>query len=459
MSTTNIDITQLTLGQLAQIEFNKRTRLQLSEAHPEWDYISKLREKNSLARERRFLSQIGLGPSAFQWRNPGTANRSFPAGQKVGLTEHTAKYKEINGTIEVEQNVWRRAQEGDAWYDEPLDLEIRSKAISGARRMSIDAEGDGSGVVGTVLGTPTISAGRIVVTLATPASGAPVRGFVGWFEFQDRLNHYTTAGAAGTAPTVSSGTFDHWQVENRDRDLNQVTLSARDALDVELTVTVVGVATTNLFYRTGQPTIPDLTTAISDYGNLCEVMVGFQSLTANDGRTVHGMLMSGATAGSRFDAKDAPLDVSLIHKMMDKVSIAVGKRYRYKTLLSSHEGIQNFIESREDDRRFISIQDDKRGAPGFAYVYNEHTLKLDSSEFCPKNLMYTFPEAKGDEKVMTYWGTNFETIKIGTGADGARLKVSGGQYVNTIVMFLQAIGVTVNQHPASCGVLENFVLS
>jgi len=456
MAFSNID--QLDLGTLLKIIFSDNVRNQISEDYRDWDNVLMSREGNSLAREYKFQFSTSYGPSAVQWANPGTSNRAFPDAQQSAISENTALFKEINATIELEQNLWQRAKETPEKYAEPLSFEIENKAIASKRRMAADYYGDGTGVMGKSSGVPAISGGRIVVSLKTANSD---RGHVGFFEFGDQLNHYAEDSTAGAAPTVASGTFSHWRVEEKDRDTDEVTLSARDAAGAELTVTVAGVVDDDHFYRSGQPTIPDLSGAIADYGQVTEVMAGLESLTADDGRKIHGITMSGASAGTRRNAGGNTLDVSDIQKVLSKTKTIAGQgKYNWKMMCMSPEAHDTLIESRETDRRFQTITDNKRGTSFFGYQHQNDTIETYTSEYCPKKRLYIKPENKASAgKVLEYRGTDFSTVKVGNN-DDFRLKASAsGGYVNSVVSYLQAFGVLVCNHPAAIAVIEDFKTS
>jgi hypothetical protein len=189
-------------------------------------------------------------------------------------------------------------------------------------------------------------------------------------------------------------------------------------------------------------------------------MAGLESLVSGDGRTIHGIAMTGATAGSRIDASANPIDVKHIQKMLDKTKIAVGQdRYRWKMLCMAPETHASLIESRETDRRFQTVEDNKRGIKVFAYVHGQDTLECYTSEYVPMKRCYALPETKSGEKVLEFHGSDFETVK-GQGMSDFNLKPgSSGGYVNTMVSYLQAIGVLIAKHPAAVGVVENFTNS
>lgn len=458
MSFNNIDT--LNLGNLLQIVFSDGVRNQISVDFRDFEMVKRAKVGNSVARELRFMFQTALGAGAIQYRNPGVADRAFPAAQQVTIGEKSAKFKELNATIELEYNIWDRARKSPEKYAEPLALEIDSKASASKRRIAADLYGDGTGVVGQVVSAAVTSpaSNQLVFTLS---SSDTARGHVGFFEFGDLLVLKAAAGTASALNTNLATEPAYWKVVEKDRDNNTVTLQGLDSnLAPVASMTSISAQPTSgdVFYRYGQPTIYDLSAITSsvDYGTITEVMAGLESLAASDGRLVHNINMSGATSGSKIDAGGNPIDVKHIQKMMDKVKVLVGQdRYRWKMLCMAPETHASLIESRETDRRFQTVEDNKRGIKFFAYVHGNDTLECYTSEYVPKNRIYCLPETKAGEKVLEFHGSDFETVKA-QGMSDFHLKPSSSGYLNTVVSYLQAIGVLICKHPASIGVIRNF---
>ena len=458
MAFDNIDT--LNLGNLLQIVFSDGVRNQISVDFRDFEMVKRAKVGNSVARELRFMFQTALGAGAIQYRNPGVADRAFPAAQQVTIGEKIAKFKELNATIELEYNIWDRARKSPEKYAEPLALEIDSKASAAKRRIAADLYGDGTGVIGQVVSANVTSpaSNQLVFTLS---SADTARGHVGFFEFGDILMLKSAAGGASALDVDAAGGVQapaYWKVVEKDRDNNTVTLQGLTSGLVSYgTISGITAQPTSgdVFYRYGQPTIPNLS-AIGDYGTVSEVMAGLESLVASDGRLVHQITMSGATSGSKIDAGGNPIDVKHIQKMMDKVKVLVGQdRYRWKMLCMAPETHASLIESRETDRRFQTVEDNKRGIKFFAYVHGNDTLECYTSEYVPKNRIYCLPETKAGEKVLEFHGSDFETVKA-QGMSDFHLKPSSSGYLNTVVSYLQAIGVLICKHPASIGVIRNF---
>ena len=460
MAIDNIDSNAIKLGKILQIAFSNGVRNQLSEDYRDFEYVGKYKVSKTQARELRFMLQTSFGPAAVQYRNPGQAGGAFPKAQQISIGEKTAKFKEMAATVELEYNLWDRARKSPEKYAEPLALEISSKATAAKRRLAADWYGDGTGVLGTVASAAVTSpaSDKLVFTLSSADSA---RGHVGNFEYGDILVLKAAAGSASALNTNLATEPAFYQVVEKDRDSNTVTLQGLDSsYNSAGTISSISAQPTagDVFYRVGQGTILDLTSAISDYGFATEVLAGLESLTANDGRTIHDIVMSGATAGSRLDAGNQPLDVKYIQKALDKVKIAVGAdKYKWKMMCMSPEAQSSLIESRETDRRFQTVTDNKRGVNFFAYVHGNDTLETVTSEFCPQKRIYMIPEAKSSDKILEFWGSDFESVK-GQGMNDWHLKVSSGEYVDVMVNYMISRGVFICKHPAAIAALHNFTV-
>lgn len=460
MAFSNID--QLNLGTLLQIVFSDGVRNQISQDFRDFEMIKRAKVGNSVARELRFLFQSTLGAAAIQYRNPGTSNRAFPNAQQIGINEYTAKFKELNATIELEYNIWDRARKSPEKYAEPLALEIASKTSASKRRIAADLYGDGSGVVGTVASAAVTSPASDKLVFSLSVANA-ARGHAGFFEYGDLLVLKSVSGGASALNTSLSTEPTAWKVVEKDFSAQAVTLQG---LVSDLAGNLVSAGSISsistqptagdVFYRIGQSTIPDLSAAVSDYGTVSEVMAGLESLAAGDGRVVHGITMSGALGGTRFDAGNNPLDVSHIQRVMSNVKRKVGQdRYSWKMMVMAPESLDTLIESRETDRRFISAEDGTRGTKKFMYLHQNDALECYTSEYVPQKRIYILPETKAGEKVIEFHGSDFETVKANDMSD-FHLKATSSGYANSVQSFLQAIGVIIVKHPAAIAVIENF---
>lgn len=444
-------------GKLLQILFSEGVRNQLSRDVRDFDMIKLMKVDDAKGRSLRYMIQDSYGAAAIQYRN-ASSSINFPSAQKVSTQELEAEYKEIDMTIEFDYNLWNRLQKSkDVRYFDILALELQSKVDAAKRRFGADLYSDGLGVIGTVsTATDTTGAGGSVSIVLSSADTA--RGHIGWFEAKDLLLNYNAVGTIDS-PTVV-GTFYAWRVKSRNRRLNTVVLEAIDTTGTVLSLTASSIDATDVLYRVGQPTIVDLTAPVSDYGFATEVITGLETLSANDGRVVNGLTMSGFTGGSRFDAGNVQLDVSHIQACLDDAKIAAGEgAYSYKRMIMAPEAHAALIESRETDRRFNSVEDNKRGVRFFAFQHRNDSLETYSSEYVPKKRIYMMPENKATkDKVVEFYGSDFEPVKVND-SSAFMLKSGSNGYERKIQHFMEAYAQLVVKHPAAIAVVQNFTLA
>lgn len=450
------NISNLNLGDFLQIAFSDGIRNQISESYQDWEMIQQVRQGDPNGRQLNFLFQSSLGASAVQYRNPNFS-AAFPTAQQIKSSEHTAVYKELDVTVELEYNLWHRAMKSPAKYAEPLAIEMQSKNIAAKRRIAADVYGDGTGVVGRVATAvdTTGAGGSVLVTLNTSNTFS---GFVGMAEYEDLLVAHEADGTAATAPTVT-GTFLAWRVKDKDRAADTITLEAVDASGAVLPLTASNLASTDYFYRVGQPSIPDRT-SISDYGTASEVMAGLESLASKDGRVIHGITMSGSNAATVKDGGNVQFDISMLQSGMDLAKVRAGQgAYKWKKMVSAPEAIAVVIDSRETDRRFNSVQDATRGIVKFTYQHENDAIEFTSSEFCPKNRAYVLPENKSSKgKVLEFHSTDFEAVKMGGMGEFHLKPSSSGGHERKIVTYMEALQVLICKHPAAILRIENFTV-
>lgn len=460
MAFNNVD--SLNLGKLLQIVFSEGVRVQISEDYRDFEYVARFRKDNSAARELRFMLQSTLAPASVQTRNPGQSGRPFPKAHQPSISEKTALFKELNATIELDYSLWDRARKSPEKYAEPLALNIMSTSTSAKRRIAADLYNDGTGVIGQL---PANSAAVMSPASSqlkfTLSSSNTARGFVGFFEYGDILKLKTSAGGTSALDTSLATEPVYWKVMDRDRENNTVSLMGLDSSFAEVAaISSISVqpAAGDVFYRYDQQVIPDLTSSIADYGSCSDALVGLESLAANDGRIVHGVTMSGSTASSSIDAGGNPLDVKHIQKVLDKVKVQVGQgAYGWKQMIMAPESHAALIESRETDRRFQSVDDNKRGITKFVYVHGNDQVEVVTSEYCPSKRIYMIPEAKSSgQKVLELHGSDFEPVKAQNMSEFHLKPASGGGYENTITSFLLSIQTLICKHPAAIARLHNF---
>lgn len=446
----------LPLGKFLQIAFTSGVFNQLNRTFPDFEMVKKFRVGDPNWREQRFLLQTSLGPSAIQYNNPGSLSSTFPKAQRIGISEKIAVSKEIDATVEIEYNLYKKALNSPLKYAEPLALEMQSKAIAAKRRIAADLYGDGTGVIGTV-DTVTFEGGKLKIVLKETNTD---RGHVGLFEYGDLVTPRTAAGAA-QFPGVSSGTVAALRVFSRSRKDKLVVLEAVNEDGAVLSVNSVGdVAGGNLVYRSGQTDVPDLSGAVADYGLVSNVFAGYESLLANDGRKVHGIEMSGITAGTHVDCNNQLIALKYVQEALSEAKVAVGQGlYTWDMLVMSPEARDSLVEADEEKRR-LTVADSKRvqGAKAFIFQHENDTLEVVSSEYCSKKRAYALPkQSAGQSAMMQLYFTEMAPVDVGSGK--LHLKpASGGGHERRIASYMEGQIALLCTHPAAGVVLENFIV-
>ena len=454
MPFSNID--EQNLGNTLITMFSKNIRSQMKTDYPEFELVQSKKAETTGARQIQYAVQTSLGPSSIQYGNPGVIG-PFPGEQQTEQTEATAKLKELNATVSFDYKLYRRLLESKDKYDaDRLKREVESKNAALRRQICIDFYGDGTGALATVQSVQ-LKGGRAVVTCQNEAGS---RGFSGNCQLEEKVKTFTAAGTAGTTPTVSSGTFDHWRVIDRqtEMDINSVTLVACAANGAALTVTVWAPSAGELIYKAGQAFIPDVSGAVADYGIVGPALTGLRSLVANDGRVVNGLKAEGALAAQVVDCEGNQIGLYAIERGMNKVMNAVNQgQYKWPKALMNRYVLSTFIESNETDRRLISVNDDTRGAPGFAYLYGRNKIVFEGAEFCPYQDIYVLPEGTEEgHRAIEYYGMDFDAVREPGSQSVWRLAPSGNTHTSKMLMYLYGGGQLVNNHAAACLAIRNF---
>jgi hypothetical protein len=167
-------------------------------------------------------------------------------------------------------------------------------------------------------------------------------------------------------------------------------------------------------------------------------------------------------AGSVYDCSSAALDVAHVQAGLSQVKKAVGAgAYAYPAMIMHDLAEATFIESRETDRRFQTITDNKRGVSEFAYVHRNDTVKIVASEFCNPYRIWFLPEARASkEKVLELWGSDMQVVKPGGAGSEFMLKVgvASSSHARAIMSYLHGFVVLINKHPKACLSVRGFSL-
>lgn len=447
-------------GSLLQILYTAGVKMNVSRAFPEWDVIRKLKVSKSKAREVQFMIQSALGYAAIQSRSPGASNRAFPRNQNVDLSEKTANYKEYDVTLEVPYQVIDAEKDSKEKYASLLAIEIDSKATAQRRLLTCKWYLDGTGVHGTTAAAPTAVTGTVTVNMSTSDTA---RGHAGCFEVGDLYVPYTNAGVRQDVSVVS-GTIDCYKVISRNYRTGDVVfrpLEYTSATNTYSDLTTNGAGTISsgdVWYRIGQTSIPDLT-AIGDYDTATEELLGLEAFSANDGRLVQGITMSGQTGGTRYDHQNAAVSMDVMQQLLSDGKIAVGDGVYKWPIASMHPLTLNaLLREHETDRRIISVDDNKRGVKYLAYQHEDDTVRLQGREFCAPKRIYLLPEPlESDQpKPLAMYGTDFTPVREPGSNSDWRLKATSNGYVAAAQSFLHSRMLYLCTHPASILVAHNF---
>lgn len=456
---TNSFIGDLGQGTLLKILFTNGVYNQMSSNFKEWTMMQAMKAGPDFARQLQYELQTSLGPGAVQWTEPGNSGNDMPAAQRASLVEGIAKGKQIRATIQLEYDLYDRARKAIAngVYKNPLTIESDSKILSAKREIAKQFHGDGTGVIATLTAVDDTNIGSGYITV-TVSSADAARGSVGCIEIDDLL---LVKQADGSARAPTGGTlFAAYRVKSRNRAAGTADLYlVNSSWTAVTTYTASNIANTDVLYRYGQPDIPNLS-SITDYGYETAVMTGIESLSANDGRKVNGITMSGSVAGSRYDHSTLPIDADAFQACLDQVKVNVGKDvYKWKVASASPETNRKLIAEREVDRRFNSVEDKVRGTKFWAYQHEDDVVEVSSSEYNHPSRIWMLPEGSIEgQKVLQFYGTDFEVVK-GEGMSDFHLLPSGsasGGHKDLMVCYLQAYANLICNHPAAIGCIHNF---
>ena len=427
----------------------------LSEESSIWDFIKKKKKGPAEGRELRFLLRDSYGSGAVGFLSQG-ATASYPTDHRASINEGTAVYKDFGLTVDVERTLIAKALSDFSRYGEPLAEEMETKVIALSRVLSGSVYGDGTGVIVTVLSvSDNAGAEQTTVTLNTTDT---TRGFIGWIEPGDKLIAKQTGGSTRN-PTVGSGTFDHWAVVSRNRTANTFVIESRNSDGTAIDLTSSDLVAGDVLYRRLQFAAADTGInlgSITDHGSVSDIWAGLDSLSQDDGRVVNGITLSGSLGGTRFDAGGNPIDSQDFQQMMSQLMIAVGtSRYKYEMAMMAWETMDSLIESREVDRRFHNIEDNRRGVKGIGYVHGKNNLMFEADEWCPKTKIYCLPNAD----VLQFYGSDFEFVQPEGGAKFFLKPDGAGGHNRRIRAYMEGDGALLSVHSAGIGVIRNFTVA
>lgn len=458
-------------GSVLQTVFTGGVSVQANKSFVEMDAIRQMKMSSTTAREVKYLLETALGYAAAQARNPGTANRAFPAGQAVDLSEKTAQFKEFEVTVELPETVVMAQQGSPESYESLMALETRAKAIVTSRLRCAKFYLDGTGVHGTASAGST-SVGSLTATgqFYVPMSITDTsRGHAGCFEVGDiyvpKQNDGTTRTFTGTASSTIYGLKVLQRSHRTQRVYFQICGTPDNGYVAITGITATNLASGDVFYRVGQPTGGgygtagiDLT-AISDYDTASEDVVGIESFSANDGRVVAGVTMSGATAGTRYDHDAGLCSTEMIEQLISDGEIAVGNgEFSWSMGLCHPLTRSALLRERETDRRFVTETDNKRGVKFLAFQHEDQTVRIVGREFVHPKRFHLLPTPRGADrsKPIVLIGSDYKPVKLPGQSSEWYLKATSGGYVAAMQSFMRTRHLFLNQYPAAILTAHNF---
>ena len=445
----------LGLGELLKIYQTKGIYNNFSDNSELWKLMQTKRVAKPEGKEVRYLIRTSYGQDAAQFLAPG-ADGSFPGAARSEQTEASAFFKDYGATIDIPRHLLNKeGAELASYVASSLAEELDMKGIAVARSLSRMLCGDGSGALGKIASV-NYSGNNIVVVLSTASADAG-KSHVGNFQIGEKLLAYDPDGS--TIVTLNAGTLAYVKVTDVDYDTDSVTVQAYTSADVLISSPATGganaIAAGDILwpYFDGTATaLPDVSGAVTDYGQLSYMYAGLESLAANDGRTVNGLTMSGAVKGSRKDAGGALIDRTHFQSVLSEAKRMVGKnRYNWSSALMFDTVYDSMLESWETDRQIVNISDNVRGTDSLGFKHQNSTVKFETDEFVSKQRIWMCPD--GD--VLQFRGTDIEQVEV----DGKRFFMpndSNGNHKRIVRSYMEGSGLLFASHPRAIACIENF---
>lgn len=461
------NVTGLDHGILLDIVFTKGVRDNISQDFAEFDLVQSIRNKEATPRALTYKVLTHRGPARVQYMNPGSATESMPRGQKVGISEHTAYFKELASVVEVDSNLIQRLKATPAKAADELALEMDASVFDLRRRICADFYADGTGLLvrakSVAATTGVAGTAKVVVTAANmgeTVDSLAAGGSITFLEEGELLLGATKAGAAAD-PTVT-GTFYAWMVSDVDVDAGTFTIKPVSSAYANLAMSAEGIAAGTCFYRLAQSGgFPDLTSSIADYGTASKSFVGLESLGANDGRVVNGLTMSALFAGTRI-TNTGLIDIDMMQAAFSKAKRRAGAgAVGYNKAIVHDKAWDVLVLSKEGDRRFQSVEDNARGSKKFVFVHGPDTIEMIVSPFCPINRLWALPSSSKNGKVVEMHMTDHVSQKSPDGGSPwHRLTGStAGSYTKQFAAFSSSHLQMVASQPSAIVSIAGFALS
>lgn len=431
----------------------------LAEASEMWDKIGKFKAGDAAGKQLKYLLNDKLGYAAVQ-ALPADGSGIYPKGQKSGLKEASATYKEWAWSVVVPRVILNKEGGLDSHYAKTLAAELENKQIAFARLKCIEMQGDGSGAIGVLEGAAVV--GSVVRVTVSHSSDNAGRSFIRWFQEGDHVKIHAPAGTAHNQ-TASSGPVSaaYFEITNVNEANRTADLVPYTAAGVVLAPAQITATAGDIVYRKDAAT-PDLTASgiaggTVDMETLSHAMVGMESLYANDGRLVQGINKSGNFRATVSDLGGSLLDNSHFQTGLSTAKRRGGKKFAYKQAFMSDEAYDSLVASNETDKRFGDVEDIKRGLKTIGYKHRKDQIEFASDEFVHSQRIWMLPEGK---EILSFIG-GMPTQVSANGGDKYRLSLgtnSAGQqgYGREDETTFEQQGVLITKFAAPVLVLKNF---
>jgi hypothetical protein len=464
------DMTNVSLGQVAQTLFSKGFTSQMNRTYADFDNVLMSMKNGAPTTERtyQYLLLTALGINSHKWQQQGAGAVAFPSADAVTTQEVTAYMKQLQTTVEIDAIVWDRIKKADKKYvGNPFEVELQAKIDVIKKAQARALHGDGSGCIGKI-GSVSVSSGKVVVVLST-ADATIGGGNTNWFHKGEIVVFATNAGAAQNC-TTSSGTPVKYKVDSVNRKAWTVNLIPLSSADAVLSASAVNelnagdyiypVNIANASYE-----CPDVSTiAGTDFATLTPIMAGLESITAQDSRKFFGVTMNGELGGTQYDCGATLFSVEHIEEGFNEVEQNGGAgKYKWNQLLMPYNAYSALLEGKEADRRFNSVEDSVRGGRKFIYQYGDNALDCRKSFYCAFNRIWGIPMPAAGEMgesgyALEFRGTPFEAVSVNGQKEFLKPSSSGG-YTNVLQSFIQAYATLIGKQPAAVLRISNFLMA
>lgn len=440
-------VSDLALGDLLKIIQDNGVYPQLSQDSKLWDFVQRVHSKGpDQGKELHYRLGGPRGVAAVQFT--GFVDGKYPRGQRAEVSTAIAKYKDIDYTVEYDESLQKRMGSDLLQYADQIAYEMEQKHSAARRILCSSLAGDGSGAYGIVV-SASVNAGVLSVVLSS-ASGDAGRSNVGWFQHSDVFKVADDDGTARLAANAAGNNITRLKVVDVDPDTDTVKFTGFESNTSDLTITGVGtIVAGDLLYRR-EAILPDLTASITDYNALSHVWPGLESLSADDGRVVNGITMSGITAGSRTDCGGAALSGHYFRKLLTKIKLRAGENAHKYTKAMMHPFTRLYLmDGASNDRQFFNITDVMTGAQKIGVHDGDTTIEFTADEHVPKQRIYML---SNDKTCLEFHGRDFKKTHEVLKRD------SDGRAFKQIECFYSGSGTALSKKPSGIGVLVNFDL-